>query len=199
MCVRECVGKATVTKTINGAVSCAVIILVILIVIARYCYCCCLCCCCCCCCLLIAFSLAPAFWHSDNFRLLFWFRFAAVCTRLVAVCLLFIALTLTHSHSLTHTHTHTHSCYRVLSLSLSPIAFRTRTESAAGATGSACCPRRCECANIFTRCKKHKIEGSHSLPSPCTVVSLAQTHTKAQRVPTNLLSLSLTLSRSLSR
>lgn len=111
--MRECVGKATVTKTINGAVSCAVIILVILILIARY-----YCCCCCCCCLLIAFSLAPAVWHFDNFRLLFWFRFAAVCTRLVAVCLLFIALTLTHSHSLTHTHI----CYRVLSLSLSPVA-----------------------------------------------------------------------------
>lgn len=146
MCVS--VGKATVTKTINGAVSCAVIILVILILIARYCH--------CCCCLLIAFSLAPAFWHFDIFWLLFWFRFSAVCTRLVAVCLLFIALTLT----LLHTHSHAQLLPR--SLSLSPIACRTRTESAAGATGSACCRRRCECANIFTRCKKHKIEGSHS-------------------------------------
>lgn len=123
--MRECVGKATVTKTINGAVSCAVIILVILIVIARYC-CCCYCFCCCCyCCLLIAFSLAPAVWHSDNFRLLFWLRFAAVCTRLVAVCLLFIALTLTHSHSLTHSHAHAQLLPRSLSLChsrLSPVA-----------------------------------------------------------------------------
>lgn len=104
---------------------------------------------------------------------------------------------LSHSHSLTLTHslTHSHAPAQLLPRSLSvTLACRTRTESAAGATGSACCPRRCECANIFTRCKKHKIEGSHSLPSPCTVVSLAQTHTKAQRVPTNLLSLSLVCS-----
>lgn len=96
----------------------------------------------------------------------------------------------THTHSLSLTHSHAHAQLLPRSLSVT-LACRTLTISAAGATGSACCPRRCECANIFTRCKKHKIEGSHSLPSPCTVVSLAQTHTKAQRVPTNLLSLSL--------
>lgn len=112
--MRQCVGKATVTKTINGAVSCAVIILVILILIARY-------NCCCCCCLLIAFSLAPAVWHFDNFRLLFWFRFAAVCTRLVAVCLLFIALTLTHSHSLSHTLTVV-TAFSLCHSRLSPVA-----------------------------------------------------------------------------
>lgn len=119
--MRECVGKATVTKTINGAVSCAVIILVILILIARYCCCCCCSCCYSYCCLLIAFSLAPAVWHFDNFRLLFWFRFAAVCTRLVAVCLLFIALTLTHSLSLTRTRTVV-TAFSLCHSRLSPVA-----------------------------------------------------------------------------
>lgn len=61
-----------------------------------------------------------------------------VCTLPYAVCLLFLW------HSCTRTHIRAR--FGALSFALA-LKF-------AGATGFACSPRRCECANNFTRCKK---------------------------------------------